>query len=146
MIKKFLLLIAFICFSITFVQADIKKVAIVDVEKVVNSSAQVKALRKEQEQKRKEMALFIKKAGEDIKRQPDEAKREALAKKYDKELATKREVNAKTYKTKLEAVDKNISSTISQQAKTMGYDLVLTKGVVLYGGDDITDAVIKVVK
>ena len=66
--------------------------------------------------------------------------------KINKELIAKKEANAKAYKTKLQAVDKSISDTINAQAKAMGYDMVLTKGVVLYGGDDITEAVSKVVK
>ncbi len=133
-------------FTCTLAQADVKKVAVVDLQKIVNKSGQVQALKKEQENKNKEMAQFIKKAGEDIKKQTDVEKKKALAKKYDNELKVKRDANAKNYKMKLEAADKNISNTIIQQAKLMGYDLVLTKGVVLYGGDDITESILKVVK
>ena len=146
MFKKITILTAFIILTCNLAQADVKKVAVVDVQKIVNKSAQVQALKKEQQAKQKEMAQFIKKAGEDIKKQPDEKQRKALAKKYDTELKAKREANAKTYKTKLETADKNITNTIIQQAKAQGYDLVLTKGVVLYGGDDITESIMKVVK
>ena len=126
--------------------ADVKKIAVVDVQAVVNKSAQVQALRKEREAKSQELAKFINNAGADIKKQTDPKKKEELAKKYEKELIAKKEANAKAYKTKLQAVDKSISDTINAQAKAMGYDMVLTKGVVLYGGDDITEAVSKVVK
>ena len=146
MFKNFTILTAFIILTCNLAQADVKKVAVVDVQKIVNKSAQVQALKKEQQAKQKEMAQFIKKAGEDIKKQPDEKQRKALAKKYDADLKAKREANAKTYKTKLETADKNITNTIIQQAKAQGYDLVLTKGVVLYGGDDITESILKVVK
>ena len=123
-----------------------KKIAVVDVQKVVNNSNQIKSLKKEQETKRKEIAQFIKKAGDEIKKQPDLAKKKALAEKYDKELAAKREANSKAYKTKAEAADKNISDSIANQAKALGYDVVFAKNTVLYGGDDITDSVLKVVK
>lgn len=126
--------------------ADVQKIAVVDVQAVVSKSAQVKALRKEREAKSQELVKFINNAGADIKKQTDPKKKEELAKKYEKELNAKKEANAKAYKTKLQAIDKSISDTITSQAKVMGYDMVLTKGVVLYGGDDITEAVSKVVK
>ena len=112
----------------------------------MNNSNQIKALKKEQEAKKKEIAQFIKKAGEEIKKQPDLAKKKALAEKYDKELASKQAANAKAYKTKADAADKNISDTIANQAKAQGYNFVFAKGVVLYGGDDITESILKVVK
>ena len=122
------------------------KVAVVDIQKVVNNSSQIKSLKKEQEAKKKEFAQFIKKAGDEIKKQPDLAKKKALAEKYDKEFAAKQEANAKAYKAKAEAADKNISDSIAKQAKALGYDVVFAKGVVLYGGDDITESVLKIVK
>ena len=124
----------------------VEKVAVIDVQKVVNKSAQVQALKKEQEAKSKEIRNFIKKANDEIKAQTDEKKKQDLVKKYEKELSAKREANAKVYKTKLEAIDKTISATINNYAKTNGYDLVIVRGAVLYGGDDITEAVSKVVK
>lgn len=146
MIKRIFSFIIFASISCLAVCADVQKVAVVDIQKVVNKSAQVQALKKDREAKRQEAAKFVQKAGEDIKKQTDPAKKKALAEKYGKELKAKQDANTKAYKTKLEAIDKDINATIVQQAKTMGYDLVLTKGVVLYGGDDITDAVLKVVK
>lgn len=148
MFKKLLslALVGIITGMATAAFADVKKIAVVDVQAVVNKSAQVQALRKEREAKSQELAKFINNAGADIKKQTDPKKKEELAKKYEKELIAKKEANAKAYKTKLQAVDKSISDTINAQAKAMGYDMVLTKGVVLYGGDDITEAVSKVVK
>ena len=146
MFKKAFSLLVLIFLTCTLVQAEVKKVAIIDLQKVISKSAQVQALKKEQDKNQKEIAQIVKKAGEEIKKEPDVNKKKALADKYEKQLKTKREANSKNYKTKLEAIDKSINATISQQAKAMGYDMVLTKGVVLYGGDDITEAVCKVVK
>lgn len=58
----------------------------------------------------------------------------------------KRDKLEKEYTSKLTAIDANISKTIETQAKAKNYNIVLAKGVVLYGGDDITAEVIKVVK
>ena len=40
----------------------------------------------------------------------------------------------------------SISSTIAAQAKAKGYDIVLAKSTVLYGGEDITAEIAKIVK
>lgn len=144
MIKKFCSLAVLLAFCVP--AFAVEKVGVIDVQKVVNKSAQVQALKKEQEAKTKELGQFVKKANDEIKAQTDEKKKQELVKKYEKELSAKREANAKAYKTKLEAIDKTISATINNYAKTNGYDLVIVKGAVLYGGEDITEAVSKVVK
>ena len=122
------------------------KVAVVDVQQVVASSAQVKALKKEQQAKTEEVIKYIDKARKDVASVSDEKKKKALEDKYNKELVTKREILEKDYATKLQAIDKNISSTIETQAKAKNYNVVLAKGVVLYGGDDITADIVKIVK
>lgn len=122
------------------------KVAVVDVQQVVASSAQVKALKKEQQAKTEEVIKYIDKARKDVASVSDEKKKKALEYKYNKELVTKRETLEKDYATKLQAIDKNISSTIETQAKAKNYNVVLAKGVVLYGGDDITADIVKIVK
>lgn len=122
------------------------KVAVVDVQQVVASSVQVKALKKEQQAKTEEVIKYIDKARKDVASVSDEKKKKALEDKYNKELVTKRETLEKDYATKLQAIDKNISSTIETQAKAKNYNVVLAKGVVLYGGDDITADIVKIVK
>ena len=87
-----------------------------------------------------------KKANNEIQKESDPAKKKALAEKYDKQITAKRDANTKAYTTKLQAIDKSINETIILKAKSLGYDIVLTKGAVLYGGNDITDAVMKTVK
>lgn len=146
MLKRFLLISLFLFATCFVVQAAENKIAVIDLQKVINNSAQVQSLRKEQEKNNKEIAQLVKKAGDEIKKETDSAKKKAIVEKYDKQIKAKREAFSKTYRTKLEAVDKNINMTITQQAKAMGYDMVITKGVVLYGGDDITEVVCKVVK
>ncbi len=50
------------------------------------------------------------------------------------------------YAAKLKELDASISQQISAKAQADGYDVVLSKGIVLYGGKDITAEIIKVVK
>ncbi len=122
------------------------KVAVVDVQKVVASSSQVKALKDEQKKKGEELAKFIETAKANLDKEKDEKKKKALETKYEKEFKIKREAMAKNYETKLMAIDKNISTIINTNATQNGYNLVLAKGVVLSGGTDITDEIANQIK
>ena len=132
-------------FAMSNVPANFK-VAVVDVQKVVANSAQVKALKTEQAKKGQELAKFIETAKAALDKEKDPKKKQALEAKYNKEFQAKREAIAKNYETKLLAIDKNILTVIDTNAKKSGYNLVLAKGVVLNGGTDITSIVSKEVK
>lgn len=138
--------VAGIAFS-NYAMSDVpSKIAVVDVQAVVNSSSQVQALKKEQQAKTKEIVTFIEKARKDVAAVTDVKKKQALEEKYNKELSSKKTAMDKNYSDKLTAIDATISKQIENQAKLGGYDIVLAKGVVLYGGSDITEAVKKAVK
>ena len=83
---------------------------------------------------------------EDVAKQKTDEGKQKLTNKYNGEFAKKKEAIAKDYASRLQVVEKSISDTIEQQAKLKGYDMVLPKGMVLYGGDDITADVAKAVK
>ena len=122
------------------------KVAVVDVQKVVTSSKQVATLKNEQTKKMEEIKNMVNKAQADISKETDNKKKEALIKKYENDIAYVKNTNDKNYAKKLAEIDKSISKTIQTESKKAGYDLVLAKGVVLYGGTDITDSISKIVK
>ena len=121
-------------------------VAIVDVPQVVNASAQVQALKKDQQTKAEEIVKFVEKARKDVASITDANKKKAAEEKYNKELMAKKEKMDQDYAAKLKALDTSISQQINEKAKADGYDLVLSKGIVLFGGNDITSEIIKVVK
>lgn len=114
------------------------KVAVVDVPKLVESSNQVKALKKEQLKSIEDMKKFVETAKADVDKQSTPANKEKLANKYQQSLLQKRKANAETYNKKLAEIDKKISAIITKKAQSAEYDLVLAKGTVLYGGEDIT--------
>lgn len=121
-------------------------VAIVDVPQVVNASAKVQALKKEQQAKAEEIVKFIEKARKDVSSITDANKKKAAEEKYNKELLAKKEKMEQDYAAKLKELDTSISQQISAKAQADGYDVVLSRGIVLYGGKDITAEIIKVVK
>ncbi len=131
--------------AINSVSAE-QKIAVVDVQAVVAKSAQVQALKKEQQTKIQDLEQWLKVAKADVEQQKTNEGKEKLLKKYNADFAKKKEDIVKDYQTRLQAVDKSITETITTIAKAKGYTIVLAKGVVLYGGDDITKDIQKVVK
>lgn len=144
--KKTLLTTAIILGLTTMTPAFAEKIAVVDVPAVVAQSQQVQALKKEQTKKIQDLEKWLTTVRADVEKQKTEEGKDKLLKKYNAEFAKKKEAIAKDYQARLQAVDKSISETIAQQAKAKGYDIVISKGMVLYGGDDITADINKVVK
>jgi Skp family chaperone for outer membrane proteins len=123
-----------------------QKIAIVDVQAVVNKSEQVQALKKEQEEKLQALEQWIKTAQADVENQELKANKDELLKKYNDELAKKREAITREYQEKLQEIDRSITDTIKQTAKDKGYGMVISKSIVIMGGDDITADVQESVK
>ena len=122
------------------------KIAVVDVQAVVAKSAQVQNLKKEQKAKMQELEKWLKTAQADVAKQQTDEGKQKLLKKYNSEFANKKGALAKEYTAKLSAIDKSITETISAKSKAMGYDMVISKSMVITGGDDITSEIQKVVK
>ncbi len=122
------------------------KIAVADVNKIVSQSSQVMALKKEQQLKMEELQKWLVNARKDVEKQSTKEGKEKLVKKYDADFQKKQQAIQKNYTAKLQSIDKEISAVIAQEAKTKGYDIVIAKNVVLYGGDDITQSIAKLVK
>ena len=145
--KRLFSLVFFIMFlTMGVASADTTKIAVVDVQKVVASSKQVKTLKDEQYKKATELEKWLEVVKNDISKQSSEENKQKLIKKYDLELAKKREVISKDYNKKLNEIDLSVSQTIVNYAKSKSYDIVLAKNTVLFGGIDITNEILKVVK
>lgn len=123
-----------------------ESIAVVDVRKVVSNSKQVQALKSEQDKKNQELRKWLNTVRADIAKQSTDESKQKLAKKYDGELAKKKEVIQKDYAKKLAEIDASITATISEYAKSKGYTIVISKTDVIYGGIDITSEVSKLVK
>lgn len=117
----------------------VNKIAVVDVQQVVGASSEVSALREENQAKTNELVSYIEKARKDVAATTDADKKKSLEEKYSKELNSKREVFGQEYNKKMMEIQKNILNAVREQAVGNGYDLVLSKDIVLYGGEDITE-------
>lgn len=121
-------------------------VASVDTQKVLAASAKVAALQKKEAANDKELYNFLETANKEIAKVSDVKKKEDLQNKYSKQLSDKKEKMAKEHVAQIKKIDEEISKVIADQAKAKGYDMVITKGVVLYSANDITEDVVKAVK
>ena len=141
-----MLLIGFNIHNFALSDNYLSKIAIVDVDGVLSKSEQFMALKKEHEKKTDELEKWIVKAKADVDKQTTQEAKTKLAKKYDEELLKRRKDIQDDYTNKLHTIDKNISAILAKEAKDRGYEVVLPKNVVLYGGDDITNSIAKLVK
>ena len=144
--KKALLTLTALLIAGLYTPALATNIAVVDVQAVVAKSGQVSALKKEQQKKMQDLDKWLKSARADVEKQKTQEGKDKLLKKYNSEFATKKETIAKDYQTKLSAIDKSITSTIETKAKALGYDMVISKGMVICGGADITAEIQKIVK
>lgn len=121
------------------------KVAIVDIQRVVANSNEIKALKIEQEKQIQNMQLTINKAREAISKEKDPAKIAALEEKYRNEINNQKLALDESYNKKLSAIDSKIKTAVVEKARSMNYNIVLPKNTVLFGGDDITDQVATII-
>jgi len=121
-------------------------VAVVDVQKIVSESSQVKSLKEEQKAKNQEIITFVENARKEVAKETDKTKQKALEDKYNTQLNDMKKSMDDNYKKKLTDIDINITKVIQKTAQDQNYNIVLAKTIVLYGGTDITKEIAKAVK
>lgn len=145
MLKKSLF-VAFVAVSLMGLSACKcceKKVAVVDVQKVVTSYPEVQKLKLEQEKNTAELTEWLKGPNEEIEKIKDKEKKAELANKYAAELNQKKQALQIEYVQKLQQIDAKITDVIKTVANGKGFKMVFTKNSLVVGGEDITEEVIK---
>ncbi len=127
-------------------QPNTNNIAVVDVQSIVNSSVQVKALKEAQAAKVSELNAWLQNAQNEVNAEQDKERQQALLQKYNAEFALKRRDVALQYQQELKTVSDNISQTVAKEAVKKGYSMVIAKNLVIYGGVDITENIAKIVK
>ncbi len=123
-----------------------KNIAVVDVNKVVLQSKKVQELKAEQETRIRELNQWLANVKAEVDSRITNEEKQALVNEYNKQFAQKQNDIKAKYTEQLQLIEKNISDLIAKIAEEKGYDLVLSKYITLYGGDDITEDVIEVVE
>ncbi len=122
------------------------RVAVVDITKVMEKSPDVQSLKISQEKQLKDLDTLISKAQNEIANEHDPQKIIQMESDYKKQIETKKEAIDDEYNKKIVQITSNIKSLISNQAKKTDFNLVLPAGMVISGGEDITENVIKEIK
>lgn len=117
------------------------QVAVVDLQKIVSNSAQVKQLKQEHAKKMEELNKIIINARGEIANESDENKIVKIEEKYTNEFNSKKSSLEKEYNNRLASIEKNIKEEITKKAQKDNYDYVFAKSVLLYGGKDITEEI-----
>ena len=122
------------------------KVAVVDVSTVLSNSQDILSLKRSQDKKMEELNTLISKAQNEIVNEADRNKAIQMEASYRKQIEKKKNDMDQEYNTKISKINTSIKSLISNEAKKSNYNLVLPTGMVISGGDDITDEIVKKLK
>ena len=143
--KKSFLVMSLLLLSSNFVFA-IDEIAVVDLQQLVSSSAQVRQLKQEHSKKIGELGKILVNARGEISNEKDPAKVLLIEDRYMKEFNTKKEALERDYNNRLSTIEKNIKGEITKKAQKDGYKYVFAKSVVLHGGKDITNELVGTIK
>ena len=122
------------------------KVAVVDVSTILTSSPEIQSLKQSQDKKMEELNTLISKAQNEIVNESDKNKALQMETNYRKEIEQKKLDMNEEYNSKITVINNKIKSMISTEAKKSNYNLVLPTGMVISGGDDITNDIVKRMK
>ncbi len=132
--------------NIAFSDAAMPKIACVNVGQLLAASKTLKAAEDAKAKSTKDMLKWYNTASADIQKQKTKESKAAAIKKYEAQLTQKKKAIKDAYAKKVNAVDKQLDSVITQKAKGLGYTIVFRKDAVLYGGTDITSQILPLVK
>ena len=132
--------------NIAFSNVNPAKIAYVNVPKLLAASKDLKAAQDAQMKQTKDMLKWYDTASADIQKQTTKAGKDAVIKKYEAQLTQKKKTIKDAYAKKVNQVDTQLDTAITTKAKAMGYNLVFRKDALLFGGTDITNEILPLVK
>lgn len=122
------------------------KIAVVDITQVVANSSQVQNLKAQQNMQNTELTQWLQNVQQTIAAEKNKSKQDQLIQQYSAEFANKRNLYNQQYVAAVQNLEQGINRLINDIARKKGYKFIINKGMILGGGDDITDDVIKAVK
>lgn len=141
-------LVFFVGYNVNNVAVSIPryKVAVVDVPTILSKSSEMQSLKISQDKKMEELNTLISKAQNEIVNESDRNKALQKEATYRKQIEAQKQQMEEEYNSKITKITNKIRTLISNEAKHENYNLVLPTGMVISGGEDITEQVVKKVK
>ena len=141
-------LILVMCCIFMFAQVSFAecKVGVVDIQELVNKAPSVQELKREHNSQIESLNSIVTEAQNAIAKECDPKKIVELQDKYNNEFNQRKDSIDKQYQAKLTILEESIRKDIEECAKNNCYNYVFAKGVILYGGEDITHLVSKDMK
>ena len=93
-----------------------------------------------------ELNTLISKAQNDLLNEPDKNKLLQKEAQYRQQIESKKQAMDKEYNAKVTKINDKIKYLVDHEAKKSNYSLVLPTGMVISGGDDITQDIVKKLK
>ncbi|MBQ3102335.1 OmpH family outer membrane protein [bacterium] len=121
------------------------KIATIDVVAIARGSNEVMALRAYENKERQALNAYMQKAKTEVLKEKDKTKQTALQKKHIQTYKNKQNKLQEHVAKKSNAIDKKIYESIKSYADTKGYNLVFSKSALIYGGEDISAEIIKII-
>ena len=122
------------------------KVAVIDVPTVLSNSSEIQELKRLQDKDMEELNILISKAQNELLNEPDKSKLLQKEAAYRKQIETKKKEIDEKYNSKLAKINDNNKNVINKEAQKSKNNHVLHTGMVISGGEDITDNVVKKMK
>lgn len=141
-------LVFFVGYNVNDVAVSIPryKVAVVDVPTILSKSSEMQTLKISQDKKMEELNTLISKAQNEIVNESDRNKALQKEATYRKQIEFQKQQMEEEYNSKITKITNKIRTLISNEAKHENYNLVLPTGMVISGGEDITEQVVKKLK
>jgi Skp family chaperone for outer membrane proteins len=144
--KAFYIFVLIIGLTVPVFSETWQKYAVIDVQQVTSSSKSVAKITREHNKDKKNLIKFVKESVSKLNKEKDKTKKEEMRVKLGEEIQSRKESMDAKYSAKLMEIDKQINSRLADLAKEKGYTLILVKDAVLYGGDNLTDEMVKLAK
>lgn len=132
--------------NVTYGDGNGVKIGYVNVSQLLEASKALKAAEAQKTKSTTEMLKWYDTANAEIQKQSTVEAKKNLIKKYESQLTQKKKTIKDAYAKKVNEIDKQLDAAINQKATAMGYNLVLRKDSVLFGGEDITAQILPLVK